>query len=54
MVCEDGHLIPLVADLLLHLDEDLLERGRRWKWRRCHLNHRSDYGDVFVSSLIIR
>jgi hypothetical protein len=55
MVCEDGHLVPLVVGLLLHLDEDLLEQGRRWKWQHCHLNHRrSDYGDVFVSSFIIR
>ena len=28
MVCEDGHFIPLVGGLLLHLDEDLVERGR--------------------------
>ena len=27
MVCEDGHFVPLVGDLLLHLDEDLVERG---------------------------
>jgi hypothetical protein len=38
MVYEDGHFIPLVGGLLLHLDEDLVERGRRWKWWRCHLN----------------
>ena len=54
MVCEDGHFVPLVGGLLLHLVEDLVERGRRWKWRRCRLNRRSDCGDVFVSSLIIR
>ena len=34
MVCEDGHFIPLIRGLLLHLDEDLVEEGRRWK-RRC-------------------
>jgi hypothetical protein len=28
MVCEDGHFVPLVRGLLLHLDEDLVERGR--------------------------
>ena len=27
MVCEDGHFIPLVRGLLLHLDKDLVERG---------------------------
>ena len=55
MVCEDGHFIPHVRGLLLHLDEDLVERGRRWKRQRCRLNHRrSDCGDVFVSLLIIR
>ena len=55
MVYEDGHFVPLVGGLLLHLDEDLVERGRRWK-RWCYrLNQRrSDCGDVFVSSLIIR
>ena len=25
MVCEDGHFVPLVGGLLLHLDEDLVE-----------------------------
>jgi hypothetical protein len=25
MVCEDGHFVPLIGDLL-HLDKDLLER----------------------------
>ena len=55
MVCEDGHFVHLVGGLLLHLDEDLVEQGRRWKRRRCRLNQRrSDCGDVFVSSLIIR
>ena len=55
MVCEDGHFVPLIGGLLLHLDEDLVERGQGWKQWRCHLNQRrSDYGDVFVSSLIIR
>ena len=55
MVLEDGHFVPLIGGLLLHLDEDLVERGWRWKWRHYHLNHRrSDYGDVFVSSVIIR
>jgi hypothetical protein len=55
MVYEDGHFIPLVGGLLLHLDEDLVEWGQRWKRRRCRLNQRrSDYRDVFVSSLIIR
>ena len=29
MVCEDGHFIPLVGGLLLHLDEDLVEQGQR-------------------------
>jgi hypothetical protein len=28
MVCEEGHLVPLVRGLLFHLDEDLVERGR--------------------------
>ena len=28
MVCEDIHFVPLVGGLLLHLDEDLVERGR--------------------------
>ena len=28
MVYEDGHFVPLVGGLLLHLDEDLVERGR--------------------------
>ena len=55
MVCEDGHFIPLVGGLLLHLDEDLVERGQRWKQQHCHLNQsRSTYGDVLVSSLMIR
>jgi len=27
IVCEDGHFVPLVGSLLLHLDEDLVERG---------------------------
>jgi hypothetical protein len=55
MVYEDGHFIPLVGGLLLHLDEDLVEQGRRWKWWRYRLNQRrSDCRDVFVSSLIIR
>jgi len=55
MVYEDSHFVPLVGGLLLHLDEDLVERGQRWKRQRCRLNQRrSDYGDVFVSSLIIR
>jgi hypothetical protein len=25
MVCEEGHFVPLVGGLLLHLDEDLVE-----------------------------
>ena len=55
MVCEDGHFIPLVGGLLLHLDEDLVERGWRWKRQRCRLNQsRSTCGDVLVSSLMIR
>ena len=55
MVYEDDHFVPLVGGLLLHLDKDLVEHGRRWKRRRCRLNQRrSDCGDVFVSSLIIR
>jgi len=29
MVCEDGHFVSLVGGLLLHLDEDLVEWGRR-------------------------
>ena len=37
MVCGDRHFIPLVGGLL-HLDEDLVERGWRWKWWRCRLN----------------
>jgi len=54
MICEDGLFVPLVGGLL-HLDEDLVEQGRRWKRRRCRLNQRrSDCRDVFVSSLIIR
>jgi hypothetical protein len=53
MVCEDGHFIPLVGGLLFHLDEDLVKWGRRWKQQRCRMNKRSDYGDEFVSSLII-
>jgi len=54
MVCEDGHFIPLVGGLL-HLDEYLVERGQRWKRLRYRLNQRrSDYGDVFVTSLVIR
>ena len=55
MVCEDGHFVPLVGDLLLHLDEDLVERGWRWKHQHYRLNQRrSNYGDVFMSLLIIR
>ena len=55
MACEDGHFVPLVGDLLLHLDEDLVERGWLWKRRHFRLNQRrSDYGHVFMSSLIIR
>ena len=56
MVYEDGHFVPLVVGLLLlHLDEDLVEQGRRWKRLRYRLNQRgSDYGDVFVTSLVIR
>ena len=38
MVCEDGHFIPLVGGLFLHLDDDLVERGQQWKRRRCRLN----------------
>ena len=38
MVYEDGHFNPLVGGLLLHLDEDLVERGWRWKWQRCRPN----------------
>jgi len=54
LVYEDGHFVPLVGGLLLHLDEDLVEQGWQWKRRCCRLNQRrSDYGDVFVSSLII-
>jgi hypothetical protein len=53
MVCEDGHYILLVGGLL-HPDEDLVERGWQWKRRCCHMNQRrSDYQDMFVSSLII-
>ena len=54
MVYEDGHFISLVGGLFLHLDEDLVERGRRWKWWCCCLNpRRSDRRDVFMSSFII-
>jgi hypothetical protein len=55
MVREDGHFNRLVRGLLLYLDEDLVEWGRRRK-RWCYrLNQRrSDCNDVFVSSLIIR
>ena len=28
MVCEDGHFVPLIGGLLLHIDEDLVERRR--------------------------
>ena len=28
MVCEDGHFVSLVGGLFLHLDKDLVERGR--------------------------
>ena len=38
MVCEDGHFIPLVGGLLLHLDKDLVERRRRWKQWSYRLN----------------
>ena len=38
IVCEASHYIPLVGGRLLHLDEDLVEWGWRWKWRRYHLN----------------
>jgi hypothetical protein len=38
MVYEDGHFIPLIRGFLLHLDEDLVERGRRWKQWRCDLD----------------
>jgi len=55
MVYEDGHFVPLVGGLLLHLDEDLVERGRRWKRQNYCLNkRRSDCGDVFMTLLIIR
>ena len=55
MVCEDGHFVPLVGGLLLHLDECLVVQRGRWKRRRYRLNQRrSDCRDVFVSSLIIR
>ena len=37
MVCEDGHFVPFIEGLLLP-HEDLVEWGRRWKRRRCHLN----------------
>ena len=37
MVYEDGHFIPLVGGLL-HLNEDLVEWGRRLKRWRCRLN----------------
>jgi hypothetical protein len=55
MVCEDGHFVPLVRGLLLYLDEDLVEWGRRWKQQHYRLNQRKrDCRDVFVCSLIIR
>ena len=38
MVCEDGYFVPLVGGLLLHLDKDMVEQGRRWKRQRCRLN----------------
>ena len=54
MVCEDGHFVPLVG-CLLHLNEDLVERGWQWKRWHYHVNQRrSEYRDVFVSSLIIK
>jgi hypothetical protein len=34
IVCEDGHFVPLIRGLLLHIDEDLVEWGQRWKWQR--------------------
>ena len=50
MVYDDGHFVTLVGGLLLHLNEDLVEQGRRWKWQRCRLNQRrSDYEYVFMS-----
>jgi hypothetical protein len=53
MVCEDGHFIPHVRGLLLHLDDG--GAGTAMEAARCCLNQRrSDYGDVFASSLIIR
>ena len=55
IVYEDGHFIPLVGGLLLHLDEDLVKRGQRWKQWHYRLNQRrSNYRDVFVSLLIVR
>ena len=50
MVCEDGHFVPLVGGLFLHLDEDLVEQGRRWKRQRCCLNQRrSNCGSTQMS-----
>ena len=50
MVYDDGHFVTLVGGLLLHLNEDLVEQGRRWKRQRCRLNQRrSDYEYVFMS-----
>jgi hypothetical protein len=55
MVYEDGHFVPFVRGLLLYLDKNLVERGRRWKRWHCRLNQRrSDCEDVFTSSLIMR
>ena len=55
MVCEDGHFVPLVVGLLLHLHYDLVEQGRRWKWWRCRLiQRRSTCGDWIVRSLVNR
>jgi hypothetical protein len=54
IIYEDIYFVPLVGGLL-HLDYDVVERGRRWKRQRCRLNQsRNTYGDVLVSSLMIR
>jgi hypothetical protein len=54
IVYEDVYFVPLIGGLLHHLD-DVVERGRQWKRQRCCLNQsRSTYGDVLMSSLMIR
>jgi hypothetical protein len=55
IVYEDVYFVPLVGGLLLHLDLDVVERGRQWNRQRCRLNQsRSTCRDVLVSSLMIK